>query len=62
MIVYFRSLLNITLMLTISCLLIHNCTGSNENEAESVSKIGQGVSHTMNIFYWYIINLLIKNL
>lgn len=25
----------------------------NINDAESLTKIGQGVGHTMNIYYWY---------
>lgn len=25
---------------------------ASENEAESITKIGQGVGHIMNIYYW----------
>lgn len=29
---------------------------AKENEAESISKIGQGVGHIMNIYYWFVLN------
>lgn len=48
--------LNVVLLLTIiiSLLVVKSCTGSSENEADTITKIGQGVGHTMNIFYWYV--------
>lgn len=27
---------------------------ANENEPESITKIGQGVGHVMNINYWFV--------
>lgn len=29
-----------------------NYVQANENDVESISKIGQGVGHIMNIYYW----------
>ncbi|XP_068621629.1 thioredoxin reductase-like selenoprotein T homolog CG3887 [Battus philenor] len=34
-------------------LSVDNFTRANENDAESISKIGQGMGHIMNIYYCY---------
>ncbi|RVE43354.1 hypothetical protein evm_011994 [Chilo suppressalis] len=43
------------IFLAIACLVISSdyCVQASENEAESISKIGQGVGHIMNIYYCY---------
>lgn len=40
----------------ITCFVISadNYAKASENEGESLSKIGQGVGHIMNIYYWYV--------
>lgn len=37
------------------CVLLSadNHVKASENDAESITKIGQGVGHVMNIYYWY---------
>lgn len=44
------------LVITITCLFISadNYVQANEHDVESISKIGQGVGHIMNIYYWYV--------
>lgn len=34
------------------------CVQANENDAESITKIGQGVGHIMNIYYWQVIKII----
>lgn len=46
---------NITILSTVICLFFITQTygGSSDNEVDSLTKIGPGVGHTMNIFYCY---------
>lgn len=53
------SLTNISITFFITSLLLCFVLSSddllaNENDAESISKIGQGVGHIMNIYYWFV--------
>lgn len=34
---------------------------ANENDAESITKIGQGMGHIMNIYYWYVFENCLHN-
>lgn len=42
------------LSIVITCIILSsdNYAQASENEAESITKIGQGVGHIMNIYYW----------
>lgn len=44
----------IAVLLTCFVLSADNYAKASENEGESLSKIGQGVGHIMNIYYWYV--------
>lgn len=46
------SLSLISLLFTCLILSSNNFAHANENEGESITKIGQGVGHIMNIYYW----------
>lgn len=42
------------ILLVITCFVItsDHYVQASENDAESLTKIGQGVGHIMNIYYW----------
>lgn len=58
----FLNNMNLTLFgttLTLCIILFSNnyVVLAKENEAESISKIGQGVGHIMNIYYWFVLHI-----
>lgn len=47
------------ILLAITCFILSsdNYVQANDNDAESLTKIGQGVGHIMNIYYWLVLNI-----
>lgn len=45
------------ILLAITCFILSsdNYVQANDNDAESLTKIGQGVGHIMNIYYWLVL-------